>query len=201
MDYSRYRRYKRIIGPALRTRKTKAYGMLVLSLLTASFFIIFAIRPTVTTIAKLRKEINDDQYVEKSLAEKINTLTSLDQVYKEVESDLSLVEAVLPSQPNFENLLSLVENTATMHQLGILSIQFKPVDLIKPKSQQDDARLNPMTFQVTFTGSYQNLMGGLTSLNRANRLISIDTLEIKKSREAKEEELVLEVGGRSFCVN
>lgn len=201
MDYVRYRHYRRILTPALKSKKARAYGMLVLSLLTASFFGVFAIRPTVTTIIKLRKEIQDNQYVEEKLTEKINILATLDQIYKKVESDLTSVEAALPSQPNFENLLSVIENAAAVHQLGILSIQFKPVDLVKPKTNRGDFKLNPIAFQVTFTGSYQNLISGLTSLNSASRLITIDALQIKKSRGAGEEELVLEIGGRSYCVN
>lgn len=186
--------------PALKTKKAKAYGMLILSLLTASFFGIFAIRPTVATIAKLRKEIQDNQDVERRLIEKINTLTALDQVYRQVEHDLSSVEAVLPSQSDFQNLLSLIENTAVTRQLGIVSLQFKPVDLVKPEAEEGDFKINPIAFQVLFKGSYEDLISGLASINRARRLITIETVQIKRSREA-EEELLLEVGGRSFCVN
>lgn len=200
MDTS-YRSYRRIITPALKTKKAKAYGMLILSLLTASFFIIFAIRPTVTTIAKLRKEIQDNQSVEKQFTEKINTLAALDQIYKEVEGDLVSVEAVLPSQPNFEDLLSLIENAAAGHQLGISSIQFKSVDLVNPKTKQGNAKVNQISFQITLTGRYQNLVSELSSLNKASRLITIDSLQIKKPREATEGELILEIGAGSFCVN
>ena len=201
MDQTYYRRYRRIIAPAFKSKKTKAYGMLILSLLTASFFIVFAIRPTITTIAKLRKETQDNQYVEEKLSEKINTLTILDQIYKKIEGDLNSVEAVIPSQPNFENLLPIIEDTAVKHQLGILSLQFKPVDLLKPRPEQSNFQANPVAFQVTLTGNYQNLISGLTSLSDASRLITIDVLKIRKARGAGEEELVLEAEGRSFYVN
>ena len=200
MDYSRYKRYRRIIVPALKTKKAKAYGMLILSFLTASFFGIFAIRPTVTTIAKLRKEIQDDRDVERRLTEKINTLTALDQVYRQVEHDLASVEAVFPSQSDFQNLLSLIENTAIVYQLGIVSLQFKPVDLVKPEVEGGDFKVNPIAFQVLFKGGYEDLVSGLASLIKARRLITTETVQIKLSREA-EEELLLEVGGRSFYVN
>lgn len=204
MDISRYRRYGRVIAPALRSRKVKAYGILVLSLLTASFFGVFAIRPTTSTIAQLRRQIKDNQYVDQKLTEKINALTALDRTYKQIKNDLVYVEASLPSQANLQNLLVVLEEAAGDNQLEIVSAQMRPVDLVDSQIKEDDFQPVPMSFKIVLKGSYPDLSRGLVFLNEASRLITIETVEIKKTkqpREAEAEALTLELEGKSFYVN
>ena len=200
MEGIRYSRYKKFVTPIIRSKKTQAYGIIILSLLTASFFLVFAIRPTVKTIAQLRKEIKDNRLVEEKFREKINTLTRLSQTYNEVAGDLEIVEKVLPSKPNFENLLTVLETTAFQNQVEIFSFQFRPITLFQPKKEKMKFQLTPISFKVVFRGDYQNLLSQLHALSQSGRLIRIEKFQMKKSRE-KEEKLNLEIEGKSFYVN
>jgi Tfp pilus assembly protein PilO len=199
IEYSRYSRYSKKLIPLLKKGKTKAYGMLVLSFFTASFFGIFAIRPTVTTIVRLRREIRDQRSVETALSEKITALSSLDQLYRQIEGDLPVVETVLPSQPQINGLLILIERIATENNLRILSVQFQPVDLIPSSSEEKTFRTTPISFTVTFVGSYPDLISSLANFHSTNRLLTVETIEIGKHREG--EELLLSLNGRGYYVH
>ena len=53
--------------PDLKKEKTKKYSSIIFSLISLSFFGIFAINPTLSTIAKLRKELSDTKFVDEQL--------------------------------------------------------------------------------------------------------------------------------------
>jgi Tfp pilus assembly protein PilO len=204
MDTSRYRRYGRIVAPALKSQRVRAHGILILSLLTASFFVVFAIRPTTSTIAQLRRQIKDSQYVDQKLGEKINTLTTLDRTYKELEKDLVYVEASLPSQANVRNLLAALEEVASDSRLEISSIQMRPVDLVDSRTKEDSFQVKPISFQIAFRGGYQDLTQALSLLNRVSRLVTVKNIEIKKVKGGQGTEsgtLTLELEGTGFYVN
>lgn len=200
MERIRYSRYKKFITPLIRSKKAQASGILILSLLTASFFLAFAIRPTVITIIKLNKEIEDRRMVEKKLTEKINTLTRLSQTYSRIENKLDIVQKTLPSRPNVEDLLLILETTAFQNQVTILSLRLRPTTIFTPKKSQTEFKLTPITFKAVFQGKYQNLLSELDTLARSGRLIKIEKFQMKKSRE-KGEKLDLEVEGRVFYVD
>lgn len=199
IDHTRYSRYSKGLVPLLKKRKVKAYGMFILSLFTASFFGIFAIRPTVTTIVRLRREIHDKQLVEVALSQKINSLSSLDQIYRSIEGDLSVIEAVLPRQPRVNTLVNLIEGVAVENELGIPSVQFDTLDLISPPSQEKTFQIIPLPFRVSFVSSYPNLVSALNDFNEVNRLVTVETIEISKHREG--EGLVLDLHGRGYYVH
>lgn len=204
MDTSRYRRYGRIITPALKSRKVKAYGILILSLLTASFFGVFAIRPTTTTIAQLRKKIKDHQEVDQKLTEKISALTALDRTYKQVEGDLIYVEASLPSEASLRDLLIALENAARDNQLELSSVRMQPVALVDSEVKEKNFGVHPISFEITVKGAYPDLTGALMFLGRASRLIKLDGLEIKQGKAPQDEGgewLILDLEGKSFYVN
>jgi Tfp pilus assembly protein PilO len=199
IDYSRYSRYSKRLLPLLKRERVRAYGMLILSLFTASFFGVFAIRPTVTTIIRLKREISDKQSVETALSKKITALSSLDQVYRRIEEDLVVVETVLPSQPQINTLTSLLERIAAENKLGILSIQFQPVELIPSSSNEKIFHITPISFTATFVGSYPDLISGLANFGSTDRLLTVETVEMGKHREG--EEVVLSLHGRGYYVH
>lgn len=198
IDYSRYSRYSKRLTPLFKTRKVKAYGMFILSLLTASFFGIFAIRPTVTTIVHLKREIRDKQLVEVALSEKINTLSSLDQIYQRIKDDLPVVEAVLPSRPQINTLVNLIERVVSDSELEIQSVQFQAVELVSSSLKEQVFQTTPIPFSASFIGSYPNLVSGLGDFGNVSRLVTVESVEINKHRE---EGLVLNLRGQSYYVH
>ena len=57
--------------PDLKKEKTQKYSSIIFSLVSLSFFGIFAINPTLSTIAKLKKELSDTKFVEEQLRKNI----------------------------------------------------------------------------------------------------------------------------------
>ena len=95
---SRYSAYLQKISRFYQKKEVKIYTNLIFSLLAISVFIFFAIRPAVSTILSLNKEIKDQKEVVKRMDQKIENLKRAQKKYRSIENDLYLIEQALPTQ-------------------------------------------------------------------------------------------------------
>ena len=72
--YHAFGRYQRYIEPITRDPLIRGYFELIATILLISFFLMFAIRPTLNTVFSLRRMISDLTEVDKSLDNKIQAL-------------------------------------------------------------------------------------------------------------------------------
>ena len=80
-------------------QRATAYLYVIFSLLAFSFFGIFAIGPTVTTISDLNKKYNEEKIALKELQQKNEALKSLSAQYVEIQPDLTLIDSAIPQSP------------------------------------------------------------------------------------------------------
>ena len=106
-EYHRYHRYFLSTRALYKKRAVVVYTGIILTLATITFFALFAIKPTVTTIASLVKEINSKKVVDQKLQTKINSLRQAQTNYSLISDKLVLIDQVLPQEPNLINLMLL----------------------------------------------------------------------------------------------
>lgn len=192
----RFSRYYRQLDPLIKDKRTRAYWLVILSLLTISFFGIFAVRPTLKTISTLRRQIDDLTLLDTQLEEKINTLIDAQESYMEVEPLLPLVYSLLPQNADFPRLLRHLELLADDNNASISSIQVEPVSIyssdesevaveIMPEEIEADEDTQtpkdptmPLVVNFTVKGNYTDIINFLTRLTKIDRIISIETLNL-----------------------
>ena len=147
-QYSKYL----ALMPDLRQEKAKKFTTIVLTLITSIILGLFAISPTLSTIANLQKQINDDQFVDQKLQEKINDLTTLQQNYADIQNDLPVIYAAIPNSTQIPILVGEIQSIAQDSSLKLDSFQTYEVDLSKPTSK------NYSSFDFGFSGegTYQD---------------------------------------------
>lgn len=199
-------RYSRGLTPILKKPRAAAYVMLILSLLTAAFFGLFAIKPTLVTISRLMREIKDGKEIDAKLSQKINALTTLDQQYRALENDLIVVETALPTKPEFDSILAQLEKVANENQVELSTVIFQPLELatarqvnLRPPTAKIGFTLTPIAFKASFVGEYQNLTATLASLYQLKRLTTLKALTISPTREG--EGLILHLTGEGYYVH
>jgi hypothetical protein len=127
--YLHYQRYLSQIKEIYKKREDiKVYSGLILSLLTISFFGFFAIKPTLSTIASLVKEIKDKREVNQKLQEKINALTL-------AQGELLQVSEALTPKPNLALFINQLEVLAKKNNLKINSLSFSSVIFYEQKKE------------------------------------------------------------------
>lgn len=193
-EYHRYQRYFVRLGQLYQQKKTRTYTGIILSILTVTFFLFFAIRPTLTTITGLMREIKDQRLVAEGLQDKINALRSAQEEYRLVEKDLYLVNQALPEDPQISTLLKQIETLA--HQSGVTMemAKYNQVYLREKEASPEEKEVN---FGFTASGSYQNLKNFLTSLNSLRRIILVESFAFKTGK-AESQSLNLSLDAKAY---
>ncbi len=177
-EYHRYQRYFTDLSRFYQTKKARVYTGIILSLVTVIFFIIFAIKPTLTTIAQLLRQIKDQQKVVTELEKKITNLAQAQTEYLAVEPDLYLVDQALPQEPQVTLLIKQLETLAYQNEVKIDRLRFNEVDLAKKATTKTEKQA--INFNLSVSGDYANLKNFLTSLSTLRRLIVVENFSFQK---------------------
>lgn len=176
-----------------KAERTQKFITLVLTLIALSFFGIFAINPTLSTIAKLRKEIEDSSFVDQKLEQKINSLTSLQQKYTLLQDDLPIIFSAIPRSPEIPLLVAQVQAAGRNSNVIVDSVQTFQVELEKPKIEK---KFSTFAFSLSADGSYENLLKFLTTLTNMQRVVSVDIISI--TRKTGDTNLQLTFRGKAY---
>lgn len=183
------------ILPNLNDDKAQAFTTLVLTLIALSFFGIFAISPTLSTIAQLRKQLSDNEIVYEKLQEKLNNLVILEQKYSLLENDLPVIFSAIPQKPNSPTLLGQIQTLDQESNIMLERIQSSQVELTKLK---DDVS-GYSSFAFSFDGqslAYQEFLDLLSSLTNFDRIITIDSISTNFTE--KDNALKISLRGKAY---
>lgn len=221
---SKYKEYLKLL-PDIQKENTRAVVTLIFTFFAMSFFGIFAINPTLSTIVTLKKQLSDSELVHNNLKTKISNLSSLQQQYTQLNSDLPLVFEAVPKNAQATILLGQIMGLAKEKRVDITSLEAANIELLEaaqlPTSPEassvvpgvavdipggpaplgesmtigTDAK-SSFNFSIKAQGTYGDLMSYAKSLTQLSRIISVESISINK--DAKENTLVLDLDGRAY---
>lgn len=208
-SYARYSRYfvelKQIYNEKPEVRASLE---ILLTVLTISFFIVFAIRPTANTIATLFSDINSQKEVKEKLDKKITDLSTARQVWSKEQNRLKLIDDALPKSSSPDLFLRQIEGLAVTNKTTLSNFAVEQTTLYgnKPKivqdleSQQPKSDLpsvNKTRIAFTVNGQFIDIVNVLHNLNNMRKIILTDTISIMpRSSGAKNTgEIILKITG------
>ncbi|OGC93056.1 hypothetical protein A3D85_03095 [Candidatus Amesbacteria bacterium RIFCSPHIGHO2_02_FULL_47_9] len=160
---ARYRRY-------LQTVQNKPLWQeslyLILSLLLVMVLVIWALRPTLVTIAKLLAERKQYLELEKRMDEKIELIREAQNVYLQVQDRLEVLNMAVPKTADWSGVATGVQQSAT--DSGLVTKSFG-VNLGKD-----------VEFSMATSGAYDGIKRFITGLGKSSRIIDIKSLSIDK---------------------
>lgn len=177
---SNYKYFENIID--LKNKRTVQFTYLVLTIIALIFFGLFAINPTLSTIAKLERELADNQFVDDQLGRKIQNLSSLQGSYAGISNDLPEIESSIPKNPQAPILIAQIQSVAKTNSITLLSTQVFPVEL--------NQNVNPTKSHGTFSfiilgeGSNANISDFVDRISKIQRVISLDQITLAKKADS-----------------
>lgn len=189
----KYDRYYKEILPYLKKEKNQQYFAVILTLGASIFFALFAINPTISTIAHLRREVLDSKSVEKKLSDKINSLSSLSQEYQNIQKDIPYVLDAIPNKPESLILTAQIQSIAQSSAITISNIEVSPMSLDVLESTNSSS----LTFNLSANGSYENIEKFIFSLIDMQRIVSVDAILISKE-DIEDDKVELNIKGSSY---
>lgn len=88
------------------------------------FFLIFAIRPTVTTITALIAEINNKKELSDKFKNKINSIIQAQTVYSQAQADYDLINSSLPDTYRFSQVSTQIKAISQNANIAVSDIDF-----------------------------------------------------------------------------
>lgn len=184
--------------PNFQDEKTQRFTTLALTLIALSVFGIFAIGPTLSTIASLQKQLTDSQFVDQKLQEKITNLSSLQQQYQNLTNDLPIIFNAVPQTPTVTLLLAQLQSLASRNTVSLTRIQVSQVALSETETPAAPDQPS-FTFSLEAEGEKAALLEFLVSLTNFERIITIDTYSFSSESQTGNERLSL--NGKAYFKN
>lgn len=187
-EYHRYHRYFLSTKALYKKREVVVYTGIILTLASITFFAFFAIKPTVTTIAGLIKEIDNKRVIDQKLQTKINSLRQAQTNYTLISDKLILIDQVLPQEPDLINLIYQIEVLAQKNNVTIKSVAFGPSYLLgKEESKKKVSQHPAINFSLGLSGDFENINNFTTSLENLRRSISAKDFTVRSLEESETE--------------
>ncbi len=183
--------------PLFKEEKTQKFITLALTLFTLSFFGIFAIGPTFSTISKLNKELEDNRFIEEQLKQKINNLSILQEKYAALQNDLPEIFSAVPKNPDVPIFAGQIQTVAKNSNIKILGLQVYEVEAVS--QSKNNKKYTSFNYNISAEGNYSNISQFISSLIRMKRITTVDTITVTNtSKNLSEDKLRLTIKGSSY---
>lgn len=180
MTTARYSRYYTYIQPIVSHPMVKSAAPYIFSMVTIAIFAVFVIRPTVSTILQLQKNITDSGQLLQKLNTKSQTLTEGKQNLDNIDPQArQKIIASIPRQPDVTSIISSIQN-AVGTTATISALQIQPITLFEDQPPGNKMELGEVNFSLNIQGSYSQLLLSLYNLTKTPRLINIGNIAINK---------------------
>lgn len=184
---------------------------LLLTLVTVLFFALFALRPTLSTMAELTREIEDKRTVDAALTSKLAALATAQEEYFTHGDRFEVLEEAIHEQPTLETALFYLEYLVRREDISLASLRIEtfPVGqlIIDPSNDAsgtapEDTEVPPSeitvyAIQTSFEGDYANILKFFRAIESVRPLFSVQTFSFTVATN-QERETVLQTSAQIY---
>jgi len=169
-----------ILSASQNRQRVTAYLYIIFSLFALSFFGIFAIGPTITTISNLNKQLEQDRVALKQLQDKNAALKSLSAQYIEIEPQLDLIDNTIPQSPKVADIARQLELLTIKHSLTVQKLDSGLMELYPAKNV--NSPIFSFSFSIGVNGNEQDINAFIGDIINMGRIIGIEKLSTGKQQ-------------------
>lgn len=207
-NYELYRKYLEATVNIYKSRKDiQMFSELLLSLGAIIIFGIFAIRPTLVTIAGLSKEINEKRRTIIQLDNKIESLVAAQTNYEQNKIAIDLLDFAIPTNSYPQVFLRQVEGVAQKDTVSLASVNINDIPIkgrtnqtVKNLKKSEEKTYNISSASVPITisaaGNYNSILAFTSDLENLRRLILPERVELFTREETGSNIVYINLNGR-----
>ena len=166
------------ISKSIFEKKTADYLFIIFFLLIFSIFIIFAIKPSLTTAYSLKKEEVDLEKIDRVYEEKIRSITSIQSQIEANRDNLPLLNQSISEHPEVNKIIEDIKKIADKNSIFINKANIIDINFSKTNKEKQDVKL-----KMEVTASFKDLRLFMTEILDQRRLKLIDEISISKDKE------------------
>lgn len=156
------------------TKKTKDYTYIIIFFLIFSFFVFFAIRPSLITALSLSKQEGGLRGIDSSYEKDILSVLTIQSELQTYQNKLSLLQDALPEKPQINKLLSDLQDNSQRNSINIDKVDLNTIKL----SKDNRTKLQTIEMNVQVTSSYDNFVTFLNDFSKQRRIKSVENIDI-----------------------
>jgi hypothetical protein len=169
----------------------RAYTEILLSLLTICIFSIFALKPTLVTIAQLLKEIDSKKETLVTIDAKIKKLSQAQILFDQYRSKVELLDSALPEKSSPAVIIRQIEGLSSTNKINISSMTLGENVIIGEnipvseniKEEKDAAIPNSGTLPLTILSQnqidlYPQIVNFLSDIERLRIALKIESITL-----------------------
>ncbi len=175
-------------------KKTVDYTFTIMFFLIFSMFIIFAIRPSLTTATSLKKEEVELQKIDALYEKKIVNIAAIQQLIEENRNEFPLLNQAIAPYPKVNKMIEDIQMIADKNSFVIQKASVADVNLFDTNKKS----VEKIQVNVEGTSSFENLMAFIQDLFNQRRLKNIPKMAITNSTDSTESatlKVVLSIDG------
>jgi len=138
-----------------------------------SFFLYFAVRPTVLTISTLIGDIKSKEILSKKMTAKIDQVITAQENFSAIQEKYYLVEEAMPSTPNYVGAMEKVDSISSQN------------DILQNKILFTQSDKNYFSTQISTSSSFTGGLNFLTSLLQIRRLVDIPQINFDQTKDTQ----------------
>lgn len=140
-----------------------------------SFFLVFAVRPTVLTISSLWGDIQAKQVLKTQLKTRIDNVVKAQDVFSQVQERYQIINDSLPDRPQYSQAAQQIQQTGNNSGLNVDSF-----DYIVQTDDKNPIAPYVKNYQISLNlnGSFSSAVQMISNLLQNRRLINISSISI-----------------------
>ncbi|MEK7070462.1 MAG: type 4a pilus biogenesis protein PilO [Patescibacteria group bacterium] len=163
----------------LGTKKTKDYIFLSGFFIAFSFFVFFAIKPSLTTAFELKEKEKELTIINNKYENIVANIIEVQSKVESVRDKLYLTNEALPVKPNINKLVKDIESSGGKNGIDVKKININEIDL----KEQDNQTFKSLDIDMEVSSSFPNMLEFVKDLSDQRRLKKIKKITISRDQQ------------------
>ena len=177
-------------------KKVKDYTFTIAFFIVFSFFIVFAIRPNLSSVVTLNEQLTQLNTLDQQYESTITKIINLQTLIEQNRENFYLLDDALPSTPQVNKVIDDIKRNASESGMAIDKMEVQEISLKEDASKN---KMKTLSVLMESSASFENIKQFIDTLIKQRRLKNIQSLNlIKESSESSESsklKIKLEIGG------
>ncbi len=179
-QYQEYRHYIDSLVEKTKVPAARASLAVVGAIAFAVILVVFALRPTLITLAGLWKEINIQKATIAALDRKVKLLQTAKQNYDRISSQIYLLERAIPKAVEIESMAKELEALAAENSLNTLEFRGEKFWLLPPSPAVDpQANISGIDINISVGGQEAGIRSFAGNLEKLSRMAKINAITVR----------------------
>jgi Tfp pilus assembly protein PilO len=161
----------------LTQKRAKDYTYTVVFFLIFSFFLFFIIRPNITNVFQLQRELKDLSELDMAYEQAIQQIITIQSKLETARNDLPVLDEALPQKPEVGTLVESVRQAATDSSIPVQKLLIDDIVLQQPKTISG---LQTLGVHFDTTSSFDQIQGFIDHLENQRRLKRITSISLAR---------------------